>query len=85
MVQPFFFSQSVVMKLAIDSSLVDKKHTYIYIYTVDFLVVLPMKEAMLTAVYAHTYMYIYVQLCMCIYVQAENPNIGVTSQSNIGR
>ena len=44
-----------------------------------------MKEAMLTAVYAHTYKYIYVQLCMCIYVQAENPNIGVTSQSNIGR
>ena len=83
MVQPFFFSQSVVMKPAIDSSLVDKKH--IYIYTVDFLVALPMKEAMLTAVYAHTYMYIYVQLCMCIYVQAENPNIGVTSQSNIGR
>ena len=35
---------------------------------------LPMKEAMLTAVYAHTYKYIYVQLCMCIYVQAENPN-----------
>ena len=39
----FFFQQSVVMKPAIDRSLLDKNHIYIYIF--DFLVALPMKEA----------------------------------------